>query len=70
MKYDFSEETNRWLIEYRGVSFEEAIAAMAGNGLLDIIPHPNLRQYPNQEIYILYMNSYVYAMPLDRKSVV
>ena len=58
---------NQQLINERGISFEEIIAAIAGGSLLDILPHPNPIKYPSQEIYVVKMNHYVYLVPFVQK---
>jgi hypothetical protein len=45
------------------MSFEEVIMAIEAGAVLDILPHPNLAKYPNQEMYILEINGYVYVVP-------
>ncbi len=37
--------------------------AIEAGAVLDILPHPNLAKYPNQEMYILEINGYVYVVP-------
>lgn len=66
--YEFSEEKNLYLISERGISFEEIISAIGGEGLLDIIPHPNLAKYPNQKMYVININGYVFLAPFVKKS--
>ncbi|HEU5281975.1 MAG TPA: toxin [Gammaproteobacteria bacterium] len=66
--YEFSAEKNQQLIMESGISFEEAIAALNNNQLIDIIDHPNASKYPNQLIYILEINGYVYLLPFVRKN--
>ena len=61
--YDFSPEKNEYLIKERGMSFEEVIMAIEAGAVLDILPHPNPAKYPNQEMYILEINGYVYVVP-------
>ena len=34
---------------------------------IDIIDHPNGLKYPNQKIYIIDLNGYVYLVPFVRK---
>ncbi|MEN9449483.1 MAG: hypothetical protein RJA83_97 [Pseudomonadota bacterium] len=65
--YEFSAEKNQQLISERGISFEEAIAAIEEGLILDIIPHPNSAKYPNQMIYIVNINDYVCLVPFVRK---
>ncbi len=65
--YDFSTEKNQQLINERGISFEEVIAAIEEGTVLDIVPHPNSAKYPHQEMYVLNINNYVCLVPFVRK---
>ncbi len=56
MKYfDWSEEKNQKLIKEREISFEIIVAC--------IMEHPNTSKYPNQFIYIIEFDDYIYAVP-------
>ena len=66
-QFDFSAKKNQQLIEERGISFEEVIVAIKEGAVLDILPHPNPTKYPNQMVYVLYLNDYVYLVPFVRK---
>lgn len=66
--YEFSADKNQQLIKERCISFEEVIVALANNKLLDTIEHHNKIKYPNQEIYIIDINGYVYLVPFVRKN--
>lgn len=61
--YKFSPEKNLQLIEQRNISFEEIIAAIADEGLLDIIENNNVEKYKNQKIYVVYAKQYIYLVP-------
>ncbi|MCC8372075.1 MAG: DUF4258 domain-containing protein [Rickettsia endosymbiont of Pseudomimeciton antennatum] len=61
--YNFSSEKNYKLIQERDISFEEIIAAIENNCLLDIIEHYNSQKYPNQKMYLIEFNFYVYLVP-------
>lgn len=64
MKYfDWNNEKNEELIKEQGVSFEEVVFCIMYDGLLDIIEHPNKSKYPNQNIFIVDINSYIYLVP-------
>ncbi len=64
MKYfDWNNEKNEGLIKDRGLSFEEVVFCIMHDGLLDIIEHPNKAKYPNQSIFIVDINNYVYLVP-------
>lgn len=65
--YEFSSEKNQNLIIERGISFEEVISAIERNMILDILPHPNSDRYPDQEIYVLNINDYVWLVPFVKK---
>ncbi len=65
--YEFSADKNQQLIQERHISFEDVIAALDNNKLLDTIDHHNKTKYANQEIYIIDINGYVYLVPFVRK---
>lgn len=47
----------------RGISFEEMVLAIEADGLLDELRHPNLEKYPNQSIFVIALDGYVYLVP-------
>jgi hypothetical protein len=47
----------------RGLSFEEIVFYIESGGLLDDIVHPNTEQYPNQRIFVVGIEDYVYLVP-------
>jgi len=61
--YNFDADKNVKLIETRNISFEEIIIALGTEKLLDIIIHPNKIKYPNQKMYVIELNEYVYLVP-------
>ncbi len=64
MKYfDWNNEKNKELLKERGISFEEIVFCIMHDGLLDIIEHPNKTKYPNQNIFIVDIDEYVYLVP-------
>lgn len=65
--YEFSADKNQLLIKERGVSFEDVVVALDNGKLLDTIEHHNVAKYPNQKIYIVNINEYVYLVPFVRK---
>ncbi len=48
----------------RHITFEESVFCLMYGGLLDIIEHPNRQKYPNQRIFIINIDDYVYLVPL------
>jgi uncharacterized DUF497 family protein len=61
--YDWNKEKNRLLKAERDISFEEVYIAIESGGLLDIVKHPNQKKYPNQKMFVLNINNYVYLVP-------
>lgn len=66
-QFEFSAKKNQFLIKERGICFEDVIAAIDDSNLLDIIKHQNEKKYPNQKIYIVRLDGYVYLVPFVRK---
>ena len=60
MRYDWSADKNELLKQQRGVSFETVIFHIERGDLLDIVDNSN---YPNQRIYIVRIDNYVYQVP-------
>ncbi len=56
-------EKNLKLKASRGVCFEDVITTIKEGKLLDTVKHPNSLKYPNQFIYIVEIQGYVYMVP-------
>lgn len=54
---------NEQVKEKRGISFEEVLDAMLGDGLIKTERHPNWKKYPTQYIYIVEIRKYAYLVP-------
>lgn len=65
--YDFCPEKNGWLQEHRSISFEEIISIIDDQGPLSIVSHPNEQKYPNQQMYLIDIEDYIYVVPFVRK---
>lgn len=65
--YEYSVDKNKRLINEPHISFEEIIAALDNGQLLDVVKQPNQNKYPNQKIYVVQVNSYVYLVPFVQK---
>ena len=64
MKYfNWNSNKSEELIKDRGISFEEVVFCIMHEGLLDVIEHPNKSKYPNQNIFIVAIDEYVYLVP-------
>jgi uncharacterized DUF497 family protein len=62
-QFDWNAEKNFLLKAERGVSFDEIVLAIEQGQLLDVVKHPNQEQYPNQSIYVINLQDYVYLVP-------
>ena len=47
----------------RGISFEEIIYHINCGDLLARLDHPNSAKYPHQQIFVISIDGYVYAVP-------
>lgn len=64
MKYvDWDETKNKLLKRDRDVCFEDVMIAIDEGGALDLIPHPNQKKYPQQQIIVVNINGYAYLVP-------
>ena len=61
--FNWNPEKNRQLVNERGIAFEEIIFLIQNGYLLDEIEHPNSTDYPNQRIFIVEVDAYVYMVP-------
>lgn len=59
----FDKEKNTKLKIQRGINFEDIKEAIGRGGLINIINNPNKILYPNQKIYIVKLNDYIYGVP-------
>ena len=62
-QYRWNHQKNAELKSEREISFEQIVLAMEGEGLLDTIRHPNLDRYPNQYVFVVAFEEYVYLVP-------
>jgi len=61
--YDWSDEKNELLKKTRGVLFEQVVLAIVSGDLIDRVKHPNPRKYPNQKVFLVAIENYVYSIP-------
>ena len=61
--FDWNPDKNHQLIEGRGISFEDIIFFLQGDGLLDDLEHPNKGKYPGQRVFVVNVDGYVYLVP-------
>jgi len=63
MKYfDWNDDKNELLKKWRGISFEQVELAIATGDLIDRVKHPNPTRYPNQKVFLVRIEDYIYSM--------
>lgn len=63
MKYfDWNKEKNEKLKKERNISFEEIIIAILEGKVKDITNNPS-SNFPNQNVYVVEINEYIYYIP-------
>lgn len=64
MKYfDWDEEKNVKLKSEREICFEDVVMAIDEGNLLEVLNHHKPDKYPNQKIYVVKIEDYVYLVP-------
>ena len=63
MHFEWNPEKNEWLKRERRVSFEEIALLLAEGKLWKVADHPNPKKYPNQRVFLVPVDDYVYFVP-------
>jgi uncharacterized DUF497 family protein len=63
MKFEWDPEKNEWLKEKRGVSFEKIVFHLSKGDLWKLADNPNQEKYPEQIIYFVIVDDYIYLVP-------
>jgi hypothetical protein len=45
------------------VSFEQVVLAIVSGDLIDRVKHPNPDKYPNQRVFLVRIEDYIYSVP-------
>lgn len=61
--FQWSRDKNKQLQTERKISFEAVIFSIEEGNLIDTIQHPNQEKYPNQKIFIVEIDCYLYLIP-------
>ena len=56
-------DKDQQLAQERGISFEDVIIYIQRGDILDIVEHPNRERYPDQRMFVLNIDEYVYLVP-------
>jgi hypothetical protein len=64
MKYfSWDSDKNERLKALRHISFEEVVFHIEKGGLLDVVEHPNKSKYPDQHLFVVRIENYVFLVP-------
>ena len=61
--YQWDQVKNEQLKAERGINFEQVVMHLERGDILDIYEHPNKVRYPNQQIFVVCIQEYVYLIP-------
>ena len=61
--FRWNHDKNESLKAERSISFEEIVLTIEADGLLDELRHPNPEKYPNQSVFVVALEGYVYLVP-------
>ncbi len=67
-QFEWNAEKNAKLKQVRGLSFERIVYAIEQGNLIDVIDHPNPDRYPNQFIYVVSIENYIYLVPFIKQT--
>ncbi len=62
--FEWDEEKNKKLQKYRNISFEKIIISIEAGKILDIVAHPNVKKYPNQQIMVVEVENYAFCVTI------
>ena len=65
-KWDF--QKNEKLKVERGISFEQVVMHIERGDVLDLVAHPNQKQYPGQQIIVVEIYEYAHLVPFVESS--
>ena len=63
MKFEWNPEKNEKLKRERDISFDEIATLLSSGVIWKIADHPNSAAYPNQRVFLLPINDYIYFVP-------
>ena len=67
MKYEWDSVKNEWLKRERRISFEQVIFHLSHGDIWKVSDHPDQKRYPNQKIYFVVIEDYIYLVPYRKE---
>jgi uncharacterized DUF497 family protein len=61
--FKWNTEKNAWLLQKRGITFEEIVQRIEAGAKYIENDHPNKEKYPNQKILIVEIERYAFLVP-------
>jgi len=61
--HEWDPAKNETLRKERGICFEDIVFYIDRDDIVDIIPNPNQKKYPHQQMYVLNIDDYIYLVP-------
>ena len=68
MTFNWDDQKNRLLKRTRNMGFEEIVVAIEEGDLVDVVERPNKDRYPNQRIFLVACQNYIYAVSSVRNA--
>lgn len=63
MRFDWDIEKNERLKKERNISFEDIALILAAGKLWKTADHPNPEKYPNQRVFLVPVDGYIFFVP-------
>ena len=63
VRYEWNPEKNEWLKKERNISFEQIVFHLSQGDIWKTADHPDQASYPDQKIYFVIVEDYIYMIP-------
>jgi uncharacterized DUF497 family protein len=63
VKFSWNPKKNEWLKKERKISFEEISLYLGDGKVWKVTDHPNPERYPNQKVFLVPIDEYIYFIP-------
>ena len=63
MRYEWNPEKNEEIKKERGISFEQIVFHLSQGDVWKTAEHPDQKKYPEQKIYFVIVEDYIYMVP-------
>jgi uncharacterized DUF497 family protein len=63
MRYEWDPQKNEWLKAEKNISFETIVFHLSQGDVWKLADHPDQENYPEQRIYFVIVEGYIYLVP-------